>query len=228
MGGRQAARIGLRGLARRGQPRGAVLALNGARPSELQCAWDLLAGLTSEILLVAVDGGLKTCRAARRKPDLFVGDGDSVARVPGDVETLLFDRDKAFSDLGGSLLELRRRRVRVVTVAGLAGGRLDHEWANLFELGRHASHFAGILAPTPRGTVVVTSEGCKVEGAGGGIFSVFALGGSATVTLRGAEWALERRRLLPGSNGLSNIAEDPAELTVHRGTVAFVLLPEGR
>jgi len=227
MRGRQAARIGLRGLPRRGQSRGAVLALQGSRPSDLERAWELAAELTDSILLVAVDGGLKTCRAARRKPDLFVGDGDSVVRVPRDVDAVLFERDKDFSDLGGALLEMRRKRVRVVAVAGLTGGRLDHEWANLFELGRHASEFAGILAPTSRGTVVVTSRGCRVAGVAGRTLSVFALGGAATVTLRGARWVLERRRLLAGSHGLSNIAEDPVDLRVHRGTVALLLLPVG-
>jgi len=228
MRGRQAARIGLRGLPRRGQSFGAVLALQGSRPSDLGRAWELAAGLADSILLVAVDGGLKTCRAARRKPDLFVGDGDSVVRVPRDVDSVLFERDKDFSDLSGALLEMRRRRVQIVAVAGLTGGRLDHEWANLFELGRHASEFAGILAPTKRGTVVVTSRGCQVAGVAGRILSVFALGGAATVTLRGARWALERRRLLAGSHGLSNIAEDPVDLTVHRGTVALLLLPAGK
>jgi len=228
MGGRQAARIGLRGLARRGRPLGAVLALQGSRPSELERARELVSDSTDRILLVAVDGGLKTCRAARRTPDLFVGDGDSVARVPSDIDSVLFERDKDFSDLGGALVEMRHKRVKVIAVAGLAGGRLDHEWANLFELGRHASGFAGILAPTRRGTVLVTSHGGRISGAAGRTFSLFALGGSATATLSGARWPLARRRIQPGSHGLSNVAEEPVDLEVHRGTLALLLLPRGR
>jgi len=224
MGGRQSAQIGLRGLARRGASLGAVLALQGSRPTHLDECRELVAGIVDRVLLVAVDGGLKTCRAARRNPDLFVGDGDSVSRVPRDIDAVLFDREKDFSDLGGALAEMRRRRVRVVAVAGLTGGRLDHEWANLFELGRHAPEFAGILAPTSRGTVVITTRGCRVAGVAGRTVSLFALGASATVSLRGARWTLARRRLLPGSHGLSNVAEDPVDLIVHRGVVALVLL----
>jgi len=177
-------------------------------------------------MLVAVDGGLRTCRASGRAPDLFVGDGDSCGRVPSDIPAVTFDRDKDFSDLAGALRALTRSRVRVVGVAGLVGGRLDHEWANLFELGRQAKEFAGFVAPTARGTVVVTARGCRVDHADGRAFSIFALGGSATVSLRRARWVLERRRLFPGSHGLSNVAGPGLDLTVHRGAVALLLMPQ--
>ena len=74
--------IELRALKRRGKVRGAVLALNGADRSELKQACALAGMLTDQCILVAVDGGMDTCLAGRRRPDLFVGDRDSAADVP--------------------------------------------------------------------------------------------------------------------------------------------------
>ncbi len=183
----------------------------------------MLAGrMADRLILVAVDGGMKTCRRVRRRPDLFVGDGDSERRIPTDIPTILYPREKDFSDFAGALGEVRRRGAQLVVVAGLLGGRLDHEWANLLELGRRSRGFAGIVAPTTRGMVIVTSRGCTATTRRDSPFSLFSLNGSSTLTLAGARWELKRRRVHPGSHGLDNVAAGEIDLTVHAGTVALV------
>ena len=218
--------IELRGLRRRQGVQGAVLVLNGATRAELGRATDLAARLVDRCMLVAVDGGLKTCRAARRRPDLWVGDGDSSRTIPTRIPTVVYPTDKDISDLGAALDEVARGGAQVVVVAGLLGGRLDHEWANLQELGARSTSFAGILASTGRGAVLVTRQGCRARTVPGRTVSLMVLGGAATVTLRGTRWKLERRRLRPGSRGLSNLTGERLDLTVHGGAVALVF-PSG-
>lgn len=215
----------LRGLKRRGKVLGAVLVLERASQAALKQASELTAMLAEQCILVAVDGGLKTCRAGRRRPDLFVGDGDSLRKVPTDIPTVIYPRDKEFSDLSGALAEMRKRRVQVVAAAGLLGGRVDHEWANLLELANWSRWFAAIIAPTARGTVLVTSYGCQAATVRERTFSLLALSSTSLVTLVGTRWELHRRRLRPGSHGLSNVTGTELDLTVHSGTVALVLLP---
>jgi thiamine pyrophosphokinase len=215
----------LRGLDSDGAVRGAVLALRGVDRAELERSCDLAAMLADRCLLVAVNGGLRSCLAARRRPDLFVGDGDSADRIPDDIPAVVFPTDKDFSDMAGALEELRKRKVRLVIVAGLLGGRVDHEWANLLELGRRSRPFAGLLAPTERGTVLVTRRGCRAATVRGRIVSLFALGAGANVTLSGTRWELSRQRVAPGSLGLSNETGTELDLTVHSGVVALVFLP---
>lgn len=218
-----------RGLKKRGGILSAILVLEGANRNELKRASALCAMMADRCLLVAVDGGLKTCRAARRRPDLFVGDGDSLKRKPPtDIPSIVFPQDKDFSDLAGALEAVRERKVQIVFVAGLTGGRVDHEWANLLELAAHSRSFAGILAPADRGTIVVTSHGYRAATVRGRTFSLFALNSASTVTLTGARWELNRRRLRPGSHGLSNITGTELDVTVHTGVVALVLLPPRR
>jgi thiamine pyrophosphokinase len=219
------AQLELRGLRRGRGTRGAILVLNGAARAELERAVTLAGRLGERCELVAVDGGLKTCRAAGRRPDLWVGDGDSTRAIPTGIPTVVYPSDKDVSDLGAALNEVARSGARFVVVAGLLGGRLDHEWANLQELGTRSAPFAGILAPTRRGTVLVTRRGCRARTVSGRTFSLLVLGGAATVTLRGARWRLDRKQLRPGSRGLSNVTGERLDLTVHRGAVAAVFPP---
>lgn len=216
----------LGGTRRPGKRTAAVLALNGAPTVELRDAWAHAEATFRSSILVAVDGGLRSCRRLGRAPDLFVGDADSVTRPPRGVAAVTLATDKDLSDLAAALGELRRR-VQVILVAGLVGGRLDHEWANLQELGAHARWFDGMLSRSRRGMVVVTADRCRVTAARGQVFSLLPLGAAATVTLRGARWRLDRERLRPGSRGLSNLARGRVALTVHSGAVALVL-PVGR
>lgn len=215
-------RIRLRGLKRRGAVRGAVLALEGASSSELRRAAALGGLLADSCILVAVDGGLNTCRRGGRRPDLYVGDLDSAHRVPASVPSVVYRQEKDFSDLAGALAELRKRRIQVVVLAGFLGGRLDHEWANLFELGGKARWFAGIFAPTDRGIVLITSGGCRAVTVRNRTVSIFALRSGAVISLRGTRWTLKRRRMVPGSLGLSNVTGRALDLTVHSGAVALV------
>jgi thiamine pyrophosphokinase len=199
-----------------------VLALAGASRAELTRASALGALLADSCLLVAVDGGLNTCRRGKRRPDLFVGDCDSASRVPATIPAVLYDRDKDFSDFKGALIEMRRRSVQLLVLAGFLGGRLDHEWANLLELASASRWFRGILAPTDRGTLLITSRGCKALTVRNRTVSLLALGAGATVSLRGTRWTLRRRRIRPGSLGLSNRTGRALDLTVHQGAVALV------
>jgi len=151
-----------------------------------------------------------------------VGDGDSARRVPAGLERVDYSSDKDFSDLSGALREARSRGVRVAVLAGLAGGRLDHEWINLQEAGAHAHAFDGLVAPTLRGMLVVTAAGCRLETRPGRTVSLLVLGGSARVSLTGTRWTLRQTRLRPGSRGLSNVTGERLRLQVHAGVAALI------
>ena len=198
------------------------MALEGATRADLRRAFALAARIGPKALLVAVDGGLATCRALRRRPDLFVGDLDSTRVRPRGIPSSIYPTAKDFSDFAGGLLAARRLGADIPVIAGLLGGRLDHEWANLFEAAAAARGFAGLLAPSSRGLVVVTAWGVRAQTAPRRRVSVFALGQGARVSLRGTSWKLVKRRLAPGSLGLSNVTGDALALDVHEGVAVLV------
>lgn len=173
-----------------------------------------------------MDGGLAAFRATRRRPLLLVGDLDSVDVPTTGLAVKRYPVAKDYSDFAGALEEAKRLRARVVVVAGLLGGRLDHEWANLLEAAAAAKHFAGILALSLRAQIVLTARYAAVDLLEGTLVSTFALSGPARLSLSGTQWALTRRRLVPGSHGLSNVASGTVELTVHAGVIALVV-PSG-
>jgi thiamine pyrophosphokinase len=218
---RQIAFVG-RGSRKRARRRAVVVALEGAIRGDLTRAFSLAGPFDREPLLVAVDGGLSACRALRHRPDLFVGDLDSARRRPIGIASRIYPVAKDFSDFSGALLEARRLGADVVVIAGLLGGRLDHEWANIFEVGATARDFAGVLAPSSRGLVIVTATGVRLRTEPRRDVSVFALGRSARVSLRGAVWTMAKRRLASGSLGLSNVTGGRLALDVHEGVAALV------
>ena len=201
------------------------MVLTGASRAELARASALASLVGDSCLLIAVDGGLRTCMAVRRKPDLYAGDKDSIRSVPSGIPTIVFPRGKDFSDFSGALAEVRQMGVQVILLAGLVGGRLDHEWANVLEANAATRHFAALLAPTERGLVVLTRHGCRALTVPNRTVSLFSPCGRATVTLRGTRWTLRRRRVDPGSLGLSNVTGTGLHLTVHDGSVILVFPP---
>ena len=210
---------------RRSRARVAILALEGAACAELKDAFALAVRFDPKALLIAVDGGLTTCRAMRRRPDLFVGDLDSARVLPRGIASSIFPVAKNFSDFSGALSAARGLGAEVAVIAGLLGGRLDHEWANLLEAGAAAQGFLGILGPSARGLVVVTAGGVRARTVAGRLVSVFALGQTARVSLRGTAWTLSKRRLAPGSLGLSNVTGRELAMDVHDG-VAMLVFPD--
>jgi thiamine pyrophosphokinase len=208
---------------RRRRHRVAVVALEGSPPADLRSALALARVYDRNAMLVAVDGGIATCRAVRRRPDLFVGDLDSARRPPRGVEVRIYPIEKDFSDFAGALREVRKRGADLVVIAGLLGGRLDHEWSNLLEVGQAAEMFSGILAPSERGLVAVTSSGLRATTTPRRFVSLFAAGRGARVTLLGTWWELGRAWLAPGSLGLSNVTGESLTLQVHEGVAVMVL-----
>ena len=205
--------------------RAAILALEGASRTEFKLASAQAVRFDPKPLLIAVDGGLTTCRAMRRRPDLFVGDLDSARVPPRGVASTIYPAAKDFSDFSGALSAAHGLGAEVAVIAGLLGGRLDHEWANLLEVGAAARSFLGILAPSARGLVVVTAGGVRARTDAGQLVSVFALNHAARVSLRGTTWTLSKRRLAPGSLGLSNVTGRELALDVHEG-VAVLVFPD--
>lgn len=203
----------------------AVLALNGAQSVDLGAVDRWARQHSGTTLNVAVDGGVRCWQARRRRVDLFVGDGDS-AFPPAAGETILLPQDKPISDLGAALDRLLARRIRQFAIAGLWGGRFDHEWINLAECARVAPQCNGILGSGKRGWMAMTSKRCRVVTRPGEHFSLLALEKGTRVTLSGARWELNGETIEPGSRGLSNVSGRELSLRVERG-VAALLFPSG-
>jgi thiamine pyrophosphokinase len=214
--------------------------------AELDAAWPGWdAGVTD---VVAADGGLARARALGLRPDVLVGDLDSLdpatlaAAEAGGMPVRRARPDKDESDAELALLEAVARGATRITVLGAFGGpRLDHALGNLWLLAHPAlattptvlldarARAFLVTAPGPDGEPVTS----PLPGPDGATISLFPFGGDvAGVTTYGLAYPLRDEPLRVGpARGLSNVrTASDASVTVRSGRLLVVesaLAPTG-
>jgi thiamine pyrophosphokinase len=183
-------------------------------------------------LRVAVDGGLDAWLQLGERPDLVVGDGDSLRargrRAWRALPALRLPREKDRSDLYHALRVAVMAGARELECVGVTGGRPDHHLASLLELADFAAEYGvRVSARGPEGSYhfVAARAPWRQRLRRGQLVSIFALGGPARgVRSSGLRYALPGA-LRPGSWGLSNAALGGAcELRLRAGRL-LALIP---
>jgi thiamine pyrophosphokinase len=200
-----------------------LLLCNGEPPSP-----SLIRRLAGEAdMIVAADGGANIALRSGVRPDVIIGDLDSI--LPGtrrkfhDARVLRVRRQDN-TDLEKALDFISASGPAAVAIAGATGGRIDFTLGNLsvfwnyarsldmtfvgdgwraFPAGRHRTVYA------PRGTTV----------------SLLPFGHCTGITLRGLRYPLKEAAMRPGEIGVSNVVRtSPFSVTVRRGRMLIVVL----
>jgi thiamine pyrophosphokinase len=181
-------------------------------------------------LVIAADGGY--AHMGGIKPDLVVGDFDSLGYVPDDE---LVVRHPAEKDDTDTMLAARigiERGYRAFVLLGGVGGRLDHTLANIQTLAflRENGARAALIGESEVITLL-HDESLRFSAGLSGIISVFSYGAVAYgVYERGLAYALTDATLTDTNPlGVSNaFTGEPAEVSVREGrlVVLFAGLPE--
>jgi thiamine pyrophosphokinase len=218
----------------------AIVVADGDVPSRtaLDSAWPGWDGGVA--LVVAADGGWEKAASLGLRPDLLVGDADSLpeavfatlAAQGVAVERSPTDKDESDAEL--ALLAALRRGAAHITVLGALGGkRFDHSLANV-----------GLLSLPPAGRVEVElldgrtrvrllrapdrdggASRCDLSGPTGDLVSLLPVGLPALgVTTRGLLYPLQDETLPPGpARGLSNVrVETDASVTLRDGQLVVI------
>ena len=173
--------------------------------------------------LLAADGGLRHLERLDLKPDLVLGDFDSLGRTPEGASVFPVEKDDTDSMLAARRgLELGFREF--VIYGGLDGKRLDHTVANFQTLQFLADRGAVgyLVGKDYLVTVIRAGETLLFSAEARGIFSVFCMGPDAEdVTLRGLKYPLEKGVLTCGFPlGVSNhFTGREAAVTVGKGSL---------
>lgn len=182
----------------------------------------LLEPLRTGDLLVAADGGLRHVQALGLRPDVVLGDFDSLGYVPEGPAVQQFPVEKDDTDsMLAARLGLRRGYRRFLFYGALDGPRLDHTLANFQTLSYLTDQGGGGYLVGGTYLATVLAQGSLLFGPKAtGIVSVFCLGPDATgVYLRGLQYPLTDAVLTAAYPlGVSNhFLGCPAEISVGTG-----------
>ena len=178
--------------------------------------------LSEEDLIIAADGGLRHTRRLNLRPQVVLGDFDSLGYVP--QEAAVFPREKDDTD---TMLAVRRGLslgCREFLLYGcLDGPRMDHTAANIQTLQYLCDQDAyGYLVGRDYLITVVKNGGLCFPASAKGTISVFCHGAQAEgVTLKGLYYPLTKGSLTPGFPlGVSNhFTGTAAEIHVEKGSL---------
>lgn len=201
-----------------------------------------LAELETADLVIAADAGARWLLAHGRRPDLLVGDMDSLDAdlvdelVAAGVPVERHPADKDASDVELALERAVAEGADAVVVLGALGGpRLDHELANLLLLADPTwDRELEDLRIVRDGTIVRAARPGRpvhLEAGAGSLVTLLPVGGDAGgVLTTGLRYALKGDRLRLGrSRGLSNVVErPPATVALTHGALLVVESPPER
>jgi thiamine pyrophosphokinase len=207
-----------------------VVIVASGEPDATDTRW-----LDAADLVIAADGGATWLERIGRRPDLLVGDLDSiseaaVARLTADgteVERHPADKDASDTELALDAA-LRRGATEVILLGALGGSRLDHELANLLLLAAPELQGAArvrIVRGSTRALVLAGPDRLVLGGSPGDRVSLLPLAGEVVgVSTVGLRWPLATATLRAGrTRGLSNeIVEARASVSIDRGSLLVV------
>ena len=186
-------------------------------------------GLTEEIreddLVIAADGGVRHAENLGIRPDIILGDFDSLGYAPEGAEVHPVEKDDTDAMLAAKR-GLEKGCREFLFYASLDGPRLDHTVANLQTLRYLADRGAtGHLLGLRQQVTLLRNGKLTLPPREKGDISIFAFGGEARgVTIKGLRYELEKGSLTPSFPlGVSNgFVGKSAEISVDDGDILVI------
>ena len=179
--------------------------------------------------VIAADGGLRALEGLGIKPDLLIGDLDSLGDhpLPDGVPLEKHPVEKDDTDTGIALAQGYAMGYRDFALYGCAGGRVDHLLANFQSMCRYSKLGASVrlIAPEYDAYALSNSSMLLPHRPAGTTVSIFCHGNKAEgVTLRGLYYPLDGYTLTCDHPlGVSNQhTAEYAEVSVSNGTLLII------
>ena len=180
-------------------------------------------------VVIAADGGANVARAARIRPDIIIGDLDSITggtRRYFATSLVIRVKSQDSTDLEKALDFLSAQGRRAVVVTGATGRRVDFTLANLLVPWKYASSLSLTFAGDGWRAIPVFGS-CRVRAEVGSTVSLIPLGACSGITLRGLQWSLSSGSLGSGEAAVSNVVRSsPFTVKVRRGRAMLVVLDD--
>jgi len=159
-------------------------------------------------LLVAVDGGLRRILRLGLKPDLVIGDMDSVPKSELKKSfTVVVDNDEDRTDLEAAIDYVVKKGFKQIVVVGFLGRRIDHMVSGLMALSGQLRRFKAVKIVEGNQEIYLVKNELEIKGKKGDLVSLVPLRGNCSgVSTRGLKYVLNEAILkLNKSRGVSNV-----------------------
>lgn len=191
-------------------------------------------GVPAADLVIAADGGAMHCRALGIRPQVLIGDLDSIepelqaAYAAAGVQLIAHPAHKDETDFELALLHAQQAGAQTLSILGGLGRRWDHSLANL--LLAAGERFAGLRIVFLHGAqrLFAVNAFTQLDAPIGSRVSLIPVAGQAGgVITRGLEYPLAGEELLFGSSrGVSNVVvEANPSVDVKSGVLLCILSP---
>lgn len=196
------------------------------------CPQDAALPIQVDDLVIAADGGSQHCIALDLRPDLLIGDLDSMDEKvlkewrSNGVEIISYSQDKDQTDLELALLYAQDQGVSEILVYGAAGGRLDMTIGNLTLLAHPDLTLPiTLICGVEEVHMLRQGESLTLNGTPGEIVSLIPLQPEqSTVTTEGLNYPLTNEALVFGyTRGISNrLVKKQARIKLESGLLAVI------
>jgi thiamine pyrophosphokinase len=202
----------------------ALLLVNGKSPTKsLFLSWRKRSDF-----FICADGGANYASAMGERPDLIIGDLDSINAVTVRKFQSVTTRrisDQNSTDMEKAFAWLIRKNYKDIVVLGATGGRVDHLAGNLSALGKF-SKWARIRFVDESGELRAIGSETVLDVPPGTSISLIPLSKCEGIVTHGLKWELHNGVLELGvREGTSNsVKSSPATIRVRRGILLLYQL----
>lgn len=172
--------------------------------------------------LIAVDAGANHCYKLGLRPDLIIGDFDSITpevlQIFDSVPKKHYPTDKDETDLELALNLISHPQTEEITVFCALGGRTDHTLGNLILLSRYPGK---LFIQSQSERLFVIQNHVEIQTKIGQTISLIPMNGPAKgITTSGLKWQLTDGSFDKNFIGISNLATDTTvNISVKKGDV---------
>jgi len=186
---------------------------------------------TKGLLIIVCDGGLRHLQTSNIKPNVIIGDMDSVDPAQlahydaQEIKIIKYPADKDFSDTELALDYALNLKPEKILIWCALGGRIDHALANILLLLKGQEKGVDTLLIDEYCEIFLMNREAYFINDTGKTVSLLALTPEVTgITLSGFRYPLENGNLKMGqSRGISNIiGKDHADIKIETGKLLII------
>jgi thiamine pyrophosphokinase len=181
--------------------------------------------------IICADGGTRHALALEVKPNLIIGDMDSIEKVQlqqlqnEGVEIELYPRDKNETDLELAVNKALEDDPHEIIIAAALGGRMDQTLANIALLTDLRLSTSNVRLDDGVEEIFLCRDQAQVDGRGGDLVSLIPWGGPVEgVQTKNLKWPLNHETLFPDkTRGISNeMIAEAASVQIRSGLLLIL------